>query len=204
MLLWMCHWYGRHLNISSVMQPVLSLSLLPPFHSPTLHVISCIFIKAEGPSYPLWLISIPTDPIVYPSSPFWRLALVGNDFPPSEAAPLKSLTSRLLWAAGSGSARAFLSHMVNKQTITAPVTIYKTVIAVFRITALSVCLLFGGMWSMKCLNESALPNSKKRKKVVIWNIHMAMNKDNYVLFYCADFPIITVKDAASFPLIFLY
>lgn len=30
---------------------------------------------------------------------------------------------------------------------------------------------------------------------------MAMNKDNYVLFYCTDFPIITFKDAASFPLL---
>lgn len=33
---------------------------------------------------------------------------------------------------------------------------------------------------------------------------MAMNKDNYVLFCCNDFPIITAKDAASFPLIFPY
>lgn len=31
---------------------------------------------------------------------------------------------------------------------------------------------------------------------------MALNKDNYVLFYCTDLPIITGKDAASFPLYF--
>lgn len=52
--------------------------------------------------------------------------------------------------------------------------------------------------------KSALLNGKTffLIKALIWSIRMALNKDNYVLFYCTDLPIITGKDAASFPLYF--
>lgn len=115
----------------------------------------------KAPTYPLRLISIPSDPLVYPSPPFWRLTRVGNDF--SHLILLLSnppRTPRLLWAAGSGSARAFLSHMVNKQTITAPMTIYinsNNSSFLGGIAALSIrrLLLPRSIWFMKGPDEKA-------------------------------------------------
>lgn len=193
-------------NLSPILypiyQPVLFLSSSPHLTHPSCHQ-QYLSLSAEGPTYPLRLISLPSDPLVYPSPSFWRLTSVGNDF--SHLRLLLSnplhLPHLLLWAAGSGSARAFLSHMVNKQTITAPMTIYITVIPVVGITALSIrCLfLFRSIWCMNTQWKTALLNAKTfffffyQSKAVIWSIRVALNKDNYVLLYCIDFPIITVK-----------
>lgn len=125
----MCHWVVPHLHSPRLPAPPLCPCFISSAASSSQQKARVILSGSSAS--PLTLLF--THPLL-----FWRLAWVGNDPPPlssssspsSDAAPLNSLTSCLLWAAGSGSAQAFLSRMVNKQAITAPVTIYKTVIAV--------------------------------------------------------------------------
>lgn len=102
---------GGNLLLSSVYQPVLFLSVLT-LHSPILDVINSIFLAAEGPTYPLWLISIPSDPLVYPSPSFWCLTRVGNDF-----SPLRPFLSNLLLVVGGRHReRSSFSFPYGKQT----------------------------------------------------------------------------------------
>lgn len=147
-----------HLFSVSKLSP--SLCFLPITLSSFMRSVWSICLAAEGPSYPPWLISIPSDPLVYPSLlsggwhglvmifPLFRL-LLSN--PPSPV---------LLWAAGSGSTQAFLSHMVNKQTITGPMTIYITVtLVLWELLHFQMSVHFceaSGLWNVwvkKCTSK---------------------------------------------------
>lgn len=103
-------------------------------------------------------------------------------------------SSRLLWAAGSPAAQAFLSRMVNKQAITTPDDHLHNKDATFFQRAVHESSRRGGL-------DLELLTKKKKKKAVMWSIPTATNKDSNVW---TDFPIIAVQDAASFPLIFPY
>lgn len=92
------------------------LSLLPPLRSPVLRVSIGVFLAAEGPTHPLWLIIIPSDPLVYPSSSFpggWHGSVM--IFPLLRPLLSNPLISCLLWAAGLGE-RSACSITYGKQT----------------------------------------------------------------------------------------